>query len=165
MPRSTAGRSGDHRDARAGAAGRAYARVDPGRWSGPRGCPVRGPRIRRAFGPKPHIIGTWKLSTDLQFVEKVSDVVGFYMARPKTPWSCTRTKSPRSRLIRGHIECLLCQEACTLAFPPAECGRRLAATCSCSRFFCPRCNSCSEAVPQPLRPGLAYVELRTDRAN
>jgi transposase len=40
-------------------------------------------RIWRAFGLKPHVIQTWKLSTDPQFVEKVRDVVGLYMAPPQ----------------------------------------------------------------------------------
>jgi transposase len=39
-------------------------------------------RIWRAFGLKPHVIQTWKLSTDPQFIEKVRDVVGLYMAPP-----------------------------------------------------------------------------------
>jgi transposase len=40
-------------------------------------------RIWRAFGLKPHLVETWKLSTDPQFVEKVRDVVGLYMAPPE----------------------------------------------------------------------------------
>jgi transposase len=40
-------------------------------------------RIWRAFGLKPHAIETWKLSTDPQFVDKVRDVVGLYMAPPE----------------------------------------------------------------------------------
>jgi transposase len=43
-------------------------------------------RIWRAFGLKPHVVETWKLSTDPQFIAKVRDVVGLYMnparARP-----------------------------------------------------------------------------------
>jgi transposase len=39
-------------------------------------------RIWRAFGLKPHVIQTWKLSTDPQFIEKVRDVAGLYMAPP-----------------------------------------------------------------------------------
>ncbi|MEU9410454.1 hypothetical protein AB0E08_32865 [Streptomyces sp. NPDC048281] len=37
-------------------------------------------RIWRAFGLKPHIVETWKLSTDPQFVTKVCDVVGIYLS-------------------------------------------------------------------------------------
>jgi transposase len=40
-------------------------------------------RIWRAFGLKPHAVETWKLSTDPQFIDKVRDVVGLYMAPPE----------------------------------------------------------------------------------
>jgi transposase len=40
-------------------------------------------RIWRAFGLKPHIVETWKLSADPQFIDKVRDVVGLYMAPPE----------------------------------------------------------------------------------
>jgi transposase len=40
-------------------------------------------RIWRAFGLKPHAVQTWKLSTDPQFVTKVRDVVGLYLAPPQ----------------------------------------------------------------------------------
>ncbi len=36
-------------------------------------------RIWRAFGLKPHVVETWKLSTDPEFIGKVRDVVGLYM--------------------------------------------------------------------------------------
>ncbi|HEY2519066.1 MAG TPA: IS630 family transposase [Streptosporangiaceae bacterium] len=39
-------------------------------------------RIWRAFGLKPHVAGTWKLSTDPQFIGKVRDVVGLCMSPP-----------------------------------------------------------------------------------
>jgi transposase len=39
-------------------------------------------RIWRAFGLKPHRAGTFKLSTDPFFVEKVRDVVGLYLDPP-----------------------------------------------------------------------------------
>jgi transposase len=41
-------------------------------------------RIWRAFELKPHLIETWKLSTDPQFIEKVRDVVGLYLD-PRAP--------------------------------------------------------------------------------
>jgi transposase len=41
-------------------------------------------RIWRAFGLKPHVQETWKLSTDPQFIEKVRDVVGLYLD-PRAP--------------------------------------------------------------------------------
>jgi transposase len=40
-------------------------------------------RIWRTFGLKPHVVQTWKLSTDPQFIDKVRDVVGLYMAPPE----------------------------------------------------------------------------------
>ena len=40
-------------------------------------------RIWRAFGLKPHRADTFKLSTDPDFVEKVRDVVGLYLAPPE----------------------------------------------------------------------------------
>lgn len=40
-------------------------------------------RIWRAFGLEPHIVDTWKLSTDPQFVTKVRDVVGIYLSPPE----------------------------------------------------------------------------------
>jgi transposase len=40
-------------------------------------------RIWRAFGLKPHLRETFKLSSDPFFVEKVRDVVGLYMAPPQ----------------------------------------------------------------------------------
>jgi transposase len=39
-------------------------------------------RIWRAFGLKPHLVQTWKLSTDPLFIDKVRDVVGLYMNPP-----------------------------------------------------------------------------------
>lgn len=40
-------------------------------------------RIWRAFGLQPHRSETWKLSKDPQFVAKVRDVVGLYLAPPE----------------------------------------------------------------------------------
>jgi transposase len=40
-------------------------------------------RIWRAFGLKPHLQDTFKLSTDPQFIEKVRDVVGLYLSPPE----------------------------------------------------------------------------------
>jgi transposase-like protein len=36
-------------------------------------------RIWRAFGLKPHLVQTWKLSSDPEFISKVRDVVGLYL--------------------------------------------------------------------------------------
>jgi transposase len=40
-------------------------------------------RIWRTFGLKPHLVETFKLSKDPQFIEKVRDVVGLYLAPPE----------------------------------------------------------------------------------
>lgn len=40
-------------------------------------------RIWRAFGLKPHLTDSFKLSTDPQFIEKVRDVVGLYLDPPE----------------------------------------------------------------------------------
>jgi transposase len=40
-------------------------------------------RIWRAFGLKPHLVETWKLSTDPRFIDKVRDVVGLYLDPPE----------------------------------------------------------------------------------
>ena len=40
-------------------------------------------RIWRAFGLKPHLTETFKLSNDPQFIEKVRDVVGLYLNPPE----------------------------------------------------------------------------------
>jgi transposase len=40
-------------------------------------------RIWRAFGLQPHRQDSWKLSKDPQFVDKVKDVVGLYLAPPE----------------------------------------------------------------------------------
>ena len=51
-------------------------------------------RIWRAFGLKPHVIQTWKLSADPQFIDKVRDVVGLYLAPPENALvSCVDEKS------------------------------------------------------------------------
>jgi transposase len=40
-------------------------------------------RIWRAFGLKPQLVDTFKLSTDPQFIEKVRDIVGLYLNPPQ----------------------------------------------------------------------------------
>ncbi len=40
-------------------------------------------RIWRAFGLKPHLAETFKLSPDPQFIEKVRDIVGLYLSPPE----------------------------------------------------------------------------------
>jgi transposase len=58
-------------------------------------------RIWRAFGLKPHLVDTWKLSMDPQFIEKVRDVVGLYLAPPeKALVLCVDEKSQMQALDR-----------------------------------------------------------------
>ena len=58
-------------------------------------------RIWRAFGLKPHLIETWKLSTDPQFIDKVRDVVGLYLDPPdKALVLCVDEKSQIQALDR-----------------------------------------------------------------
>jgi transposase len=40
-------------------------------------------RIWRAFGLKPHLAQTWKLSSDPQFIDKVRDICGLYLNPPQ----------------------------------------------------------------------------------
>src|SRR4029434_2876933 len=40
-------------------------------------------RIWKAFGLKPHLTDTFKLSSDPQFIDKVRDVVGLYLDPPE----------------------------------------------------------------------------------
>lgn len=58
-------------------------------------------RIWRAFGLKPHLHDTFKLSTDPHFVEKVHDIVGLYMNPPdKALVLCVDEKSQIQALNR-----------------------------------------------------------------
>jgi hypothetical protein len=47
-------------------------------------------RIWRAFGLKPHLVETWKLSTDPEFIAKVRDVVGLHWPPQLTGWPVRR---------------------------------------------------------------------------
>ena len=59
-------------------------------------------RIWRAFGLKPHLEETWKLSTDPQFIEKVRDIVGLYLNPPeKALVLCVDEKSQIQALDRS----------------------------------------------------------------
>jgi transposase len=58
-------------------------------------------RIWRAFGLKPHLVETWKLSSDPQFIDKVRDVVGLYLDPPdKALVLCVDEKSQMQALER-----------------------------------------------------------------
>jgi transposase len=63
-------------------------------------------RIWRAFGLKPHIVETWKLSTDPQFIDKVRDVVGLCMSPPENALVlCVDEKSQITRPWTGLSRC------------------------------------------------------------
>ncbi len=72
-------------------------------------------RIWKAFGLKPHLTKTFKLSKDPQFIEKVRDIVGLYLNPPeKALVLCVDEKSQIQALNRtqpllpmslGHKEC------------------------------------------------------------
>lgn len=51
-------------------------------------------RSWRAFGLKPYLVDTWKLSADPMFVKKVRDVAGLYLDPP--------VKAPPSGVPEGH---------------------------------------------------------------
>ena len=55
--------------------------------------PATVQRIWHAFGLKPHLQETFKLSTDPHFVDKVRDVVGLYMAPPDQQCRADKTST------------------------------------------------------------------------
>jgi transposase len=58
-------------------------------------------RIWRAFGLKPHLEETWKLSCDPQFIDKVRDIVGLYLDPPdKALVLCVDEKSQMQAIDR-----------------------------------------------------------------
>jgi len=58
-------------------------------------------RIWRAFGLKPHLVDTFKLSTDPQFIDQVRDVVGLYLNPPQAAMvPCVDEKSSIQALNR-----------------------------------------------------------------
>jgi hypothetical protein len=72
-------------------------------------------RIWRTFGLKPHVVQTWKLSTDPQLIEKVRDVVGLYMAPPENALVlCVSEKS--------QIQALDRTAPCVPCYPPPRRG-------------------------------------------
>ena len=61
--------------------------------------PATVQRIWHAFGLKPHLQETFKLSTDPHFVDRYGMWVGLYMAPPdRAAWCCAWTRRARSRL-------------------------------------------------------------------
>ena len=62
-------------------------------------------RIWRANGLKPHLVRTFKLSNDPDFIEKLEDVVGllYEPARPR-PWCSASTRRARSRRLTARSQ-------------------------------------------------------------
>jgi transposase len=58
-------------------------------------------RIWRAFGLRPHLAETFKLSSDPAFVEKVRDVVGLYLAPPDRALVLCVDEKPRIQAAQG----------------------------------------------------------------
>ncbi|WP_067480857.1 hypothetical protein [Nocardia amamiensis] len=56
--------------------------VDAGHGQGDRPVAVSDLADLACVRLKPHLVDTWKLSTDPQFIEKVRDVVGLYLDPP-----------------------------------------------------------------------------------
>jgi hypothetical protein len=48
-------------------------------------------RIWRAFDLKPYLVETWKLSTDLRYIESARDAAGLYLAPSENALSCGKT--------------------------------------------------------------------------
>jgi transposase len=65
-------------------------------------------RIWRAFGLKPHLVDTFKLSTDPQFIDKVRDVVGLYLNPPEAALVLCVDEKPRCRRWIGPRRCCRC---------------------------------------------------------
>ena len=59
----------------------------------------------RETGLKPHRQGTFKLSRDPRFAEKVADIVGLYLRLPLRRWCCPSTRKPRFKPWTGPSRC------------------------------------------------------------
>jgi transposase len=79
-------------------------------------------RIWRAFGLKPHLVDSFKLSNDPQFIEKVRDVVGLYLNPQRRPWSLVWTRKRRCRRSTGPRRPSPCARACPPARPMTMCA-------------------------------------------
>ena len=69
-------------------------------------------RIWRAFGLKPHLVDTFKLSTDPQFIDKVATSLACTSTHPRRRWCCalTRRRACR-RWTAPPRSCRCCQES------------------------------------------------------
>jgi hypothetical protein len=80
-------------------------------------------RIWQAFGLKPWLTDTVKLSDDPQFIDKVRDVVGIYMNPPEPRWRQPLGRRSRrfdARRTRGYSRC----SASASALPVEDGGNR-----------------------------------------
>jgi transposase len=65
-------------------------------------------RIWRAFGLRPHLQETWKLSTDPQFIDKVRDVAGLYLNPPEHAMVLCVDEKTQIQAIDRTAPCLSC---------------------------------------------------------
>lgn len=73
-------------------------------------------RIWRAFGVRPHIVETWKLSTDPQFATQVRDAVGIYLSPPEN--ALVLAVDEKSQIQASQIQALdRIQPVLTMALP------------------------------------------------
>jgi transposase len=99
-------------------------------------------RIWRAFGLRPHLVETWQLSTDPQFVGKVRDIVGLYLDPQERALALavdekdtiqiierTAPVSPGTpaRVARDYVRCIRDDTAGVFATPDAAGGPVIAA--------------------------------------
>ncbi|MGH3245352.1 MAG: helix-turn-helix domain-containing protein [Trebonia sp.] len=63
-------------------------------------------RIWRAFGLKPHLVETWKLSIDPEFIAKVRDVVGLYMNPPEHAHALAVNEKSQIQALDRTVPCL-----------------------------------------------------------
>src|SRR5919205_3243219 len=63
--------------------------------------PATVQRVWRAFGLKPHRVEAFKLSADPDFVEKVRDIVGLYLAPPDRALVLCVDEKPQIQAVQG----------------------------------------------------------------
>ena len=73
-------------------------------------------RIWRAFGLKPHLVDSFKLSPDPQFVEKVRDVAGLYLNPPEGALVLCVDEKTQIQALTARRRC----SRCDLGYPNAE---------------------------------------------
>jgi hypothetical protein len=56
-------------------------------------------RVWRAFDLEPHLVGSWKLSTDPRFIDQVCDVVGLYRDPPDKAMVLAVDEKPQLRAL------------------------------------------------------------------